>query len=159
MKKALRALVFAPLALIGQQAFAVSPTIQQIPTDITFQDNGCGFVISAHVTGTVVDMSYTDAQGVLHDHQAFPNGIAVITNVVTGKSVTLNISGPAKFTTNPDGSVVGVFTGNILNFVDPDTLLPGLFLLNGRLVFFVDANGVFTSTRTGHKTSVCAMVQ
>lgn len=159
MNIAIRLLSFVSLALIAQQAFAVTPTIQHIPVDATFPDSSCGFLISVHEVGTLVEMSYTDAQGVFHLHAAFPTGIAVFTNVATGKSVTTNQGGGFEFTVNPDGSFVQTFTGHTVASPDPDTQLPGLFLINGRVVFSVDANGVFTSRSTGLKTSVCALVE
>ena len=48
-------------ALIVPAAFAAQPTIQRIPLDVHFVADSCGFPVQVDATGTVVDISYTDA--------------------------------------------------------------------------------------------------
>src|SRR6266705_1379515 len=123
-------LLTLPFSLVASRAFAAKPTIQRIPVDNEFVDSSCGFDVDIHQTGTIVDISYTDAEGVLHDFQAFPQGKQVMTNLDTGKTITVNIAGPGTFTVNPDGS----------------------FTLVGRGTWSWNSN----LTRTGHLVDLCA---
>ncbi len=156
MKTASRSLAYVALFFVTQLALAVPPTIQHIPFDATITNDSCGFAVTAHVTGTIVDISYTDLQGIFHEFQASPQAKATLTNEVTDKSITVNVSGAEKLTVAPDGSVTVVGTGNWLFLDDPDNLgAPGWFLTSGRWLAFFDPNGVETLTRTGKKTDLC----
>jgi hypothetical protein len=136
------------------------PTIQRIPVDSTTVDTVCGFPVQSHVTGTILDISSTDAQGVVHDFQANPQGTETFTNLLTGKMLTVIISGPGTYTVNPDGSFTLVGTGLWTWLVDPDTGLPGEFLTQGRFVLSFDASGNGTLiSRTGTKTDLCAQLR
>lgn len=112
------------------------------------------------MTGTIVDISYTDSRGIFHEFQASPQGRAVITNDVAHKSITVNASGAQKLTIAPDGSVIVIGTGNWIFLDDPDNLgAPGWFLTSGRWVASFDPNGVETLTRTGNKTDLCTEIE
>ena len=142
-------------------AFAGPPTITHTSEDVTLPpDQRCGFTVQAHFSGIVIDISYTDTQGVFHDSETFPQGRLTLTNIATGKSITVNASGPLKLTVNPDFSFMFVGRGNQPFDLAPDSSYPnsapGWFLLNGRFVWFVDANGVSTFTETGTTTNLCA---
>lgn len=96
----------------GQNLFSARPTIVRIPIDEYFVDQSCGFDVGVHITGTVVDISYTDANGVFHEFQAGPQVRLELTRLDTGNSMTFNISGPAHITVNPDGSNTLTGTGS-----------------------------------------------
>ena len=146
-------------ALIVPAAFAAKPTIQRIPVDVHFVTYECGFPVQLDATGTVVDISYTDALGNFHDFQAAPRIKQTLTNLVTGKTIGVNVSGPADFTFGADGSFTLVGTGNwSWNGGDPATLAPGMFLTSGRFVYSVSASGVPTWTSTGTKINLCAQL-
>ena len=53
-------------------------------------------------------------------------GQATLTNVLTGESIIVNISGPGNFTLYQDGSATLVGTGLWSWFGDPDSDAPGL---------------------------------
>jgi len=142
-------------------AFAGPPTITHSSGDVTLPpDQRCGFTVQAHFSGIVIDISYTDAQAVFHDSETFPQGTLTLTNIATGKSITVNASGPLKLTVNPDGSFMFVGRGNAPFDLAPvssyPNSAPGWFLLSGRFVWFVDANGVSTFTATGTTTNLCS---
>jgi hypothetical protein len=152
-------LLTVPLALLAQQSFAAKPTIQRIPIDDTFRTGACGFAVEGHTTGTIVDISYTDAQGNFHEFQAGPQVKSTYTNLLTGKSIIVNISGPGDFTFYENGGVTLVGTGLWSWDGDPDTGAPGLFLTQGRFVQTLDANFNQTSfTRNGTKIDLCAQL-
>lgn len=146
-------------ALIVPAAFAAQPTIQRIPFDAHYVSDSCGFPVQIDATGTVVDISYTDALGNFHDFQAAPQAKQTMTNLVTGKTIVLDISGPGEFTFGADGSVTLVGTGLwSWNNGDPATLAPGMFLTKGRFVLSFPALGAPTWTSTGTKIDLCAQL-
>ena len=141
---------------IAQVAFAVHPTITHTPVNDTSTDFRCGFEVTVQGTGTLIDITYTDSQGAFHDFEAFPQGTQVMTNVATGKTITLNVAGPGKFTFNPDGSVQEVILGSSSFVIDPDNVaVVGWFLTNGKVVVSIDPLGNLTITRTGTLTNLC----
>jgi hypothetical protein len=75
--------------------------------------------------------------------------VGTLKNDVSGKTVTLNISGPGTFTLYPDGSATNDSQGRTLLTLDPvgqaDTGLPGIFLTTGKNVTTFDSNGEVTS--------------
>ena len=162
MKTTFSFMAFALLA--AQQAFAVQPTIQHSPWNEDFIYTDCGFDVRIQQTGTMIDISYTDTQGVFHEFMAYPQLKSVMTNVLTGKSIKLNISGPVTVVSNPDGSFEVVSLGVNAWGSDPDsfgadTIIPGLFYTQGRVHVFVDVNGFATVTRTGTKIALCPKLQ
>jgi hypothetical protein len=144
---------------VAQAAFAVHPTIQHIPFNDTATDSRCGFAVTVQQSGIIVDISYTDSQGALHDFQAAPQTKAMMTNVATGKTITFSTSGPGRFTFNPDGSLELVGTGNWIWGHDPDINQSvegsGWFHTTGRFIVFIDVNGVETNTLMGTSTNLC----
>jgi len=163
VKKRILALATVGLYLVSGLALAVQPTITHFPIDYDAirSDFNCGFDVHVQMTGNGIAISYIDQQGTSHDFNAFPQLKTVLTNVSTGKSIALNVSGPLKMTSSTDGFSyvqVGVTTW----VVDPDMIpeeVPGLFYAKGRFELFVDANGVATVTRTGVKIALCPMLQ
>src|SRR3954464_10446563 len=98
-------------ALIVPAALADKPTIQRIPFEDHFLSQSCGFPVQIDATGTVVDISSTDALGNVHDFQAAPQAKLTLTNLVTGKTIVVNNSGPGDVTFGADGSFTQVGTG------------------------------------------------
>ena len=163
VNKRILALATAGLYLVSGLALAVQPTITRfsIDYDAIRSDFNCGFDVHVQMTGKGIAISYIDQQGTSHDFTAFPQLKSVLTNVSTGKSITLNVSGPFRMTSSTNGfSYVQV--GVTSWVVDPDMLpngVPGLFYAKGRFELFVDANGVATVTRTGVKIALCPLLQ
>lgn len=144
-------------ALIVPAAIAGQPTIQRIPFEDHFVSPSCGFPVQGDATGTVVDISYTDALGNFHEFQAAPQAKLTLTNLVTGKTIVVNNSGPGDVTFGADGSFTQVGTG-LWGWarVNPVTLAPGIFLTQGRFVLSFSASGVRTFTLTGTTIDLCA---
>jgi hypothetical protein len=149
------ALLMATVTLVPT-ALAAKPTVQQFPFEQHTVVYPCGFPVQLDGAGKVVDISYTDPAGNFHDFEASPQASETLTNLTNGKSIVINISGPANYTFGPDGSFALVGTGNwFWSGGDPATLAPGLFLTSGRFVFSLSASGVPSWTSTGAKINLC----
>ena len=75
-----------------------------------------------------------------------------MTNVDTGRSIELNISGPGTFVDGPAGLTVDTH-GNWMLFIDGQ-----LFTLSGHGQFFVDATSETIVFRRGHITDLCPIL-
>jgi hypothetical protein len=146
-------------ALIVPAAFAGQPTVQRIPFEDHQVSEACGFPVQLDAAGTALDISYTDELGNFHDFQAGPEVKQTMTNLVTGKSIVVNISGPGQYTFGADGSFTLVGTGNwSWTRVNPADLAPGIFLTQGRFVLSISASGDRTFTFTGTTIDLCAQL-
>ena len=149
------ALVLPMLVMTAPSALAAKPTIQRERTDATVVDLSCGFPVQIHATGVVVTIEWVDADGTTHQIVAFPQGKDTLTNLDTGKSITINVSGPGQFTNGADGSFTLVGTGLWSWDSHPVTEDPGLFLTAGRFVFSIDAAGNQSFQIVGQITDLC----
>jgi hypothetical protein len=82
-----------------------------------------------------------------------------LTNLDTGKSVDVNISGPATFTPNEDGSFTGVFKGRTLVFPDdgPGPAAHLFFVSSGRTTMIVNKDFTFFTLQNtiGGSVDIC----
>lgn len=145
-------------ALSVPAALATQPTIERSQGEILDVVDSCGFPVQVDLTGKLVDIAYTDALGNFYDFEAAPQDKETLTNLVTGKTVVVNVSGPADYTFGADGSFTLVGTGLWGWNRDPATLAPGMFLTSGRFVFSISASGVRTFTSTGTEINLCAQL-
>ena len=140
----------ASLALVPT-GLSDPPTIQRFPIDATFFDDvDCGFPVQIDVAGT--DLQIISGNRVF---DAFPRSTATLTNLDSGRSITVSIAGPGHTTLGADGSVTLVGTGPALFFLQ---FLgnPGITLLNGRFVLTIDSQGGFTFSSVGTTRDLCA---
>ena len=158
MKRLAAALLLTLLALAATapSALAAKPTHERTPVDDVFVDTSCGFPVEIHTTGFVLAIEWVDEDGSLRRFEAYPQLRSTYTNLDSGKSIKVNISGPSHITESPDGSFTLVGTGNWSWDVHPDTGAPGLFLTSGRFVFSIDAQGNESFRRVGRITDLCA---
>jgi len=140
----------------GTERPGCPPTHERIPADFDGIDESCGFPVEIHQTGFVVAIQWVSQDGSSHRIEAYPQVKATLTNPATEESITLNIAGPGQFTDNPDTSFTLVGTGNWLWGNHPDTGEPGLFLLSGRFVLSVDAQGNESFRSVGRFIDLCA---
>ena len=75
-----------------------------------------------------------------------------MTNIDSGRSIELNISGPGTFVDGPAGLTVDTH-GNWMLFIDGQ-----LFTLSGHGQFFVDATSETIVSRRGHITDLCPIL-
>ena len=158
MKRRIVVLLLTLLALViaAPSAQAAPPTHERLPADFDGVDDTCGFPVEIHQTGFLVAISWVGEDGTSHRTEAYPQVKATLTNPATEESITLNIAGPGQFTDNPDGSFTLVGTGNWLWGNHPKTGEPGLFLLSGRFVLSVDAQGNESFRSVGRFVDLCA---
>ena len=94
----------------------------------------------------------------------FSDGVSMITgafkveatNISSGKTLALNISGPGKI--SPDGSTLSAH-GRWLLFGEAGQLPgadPGMLLVSGRTQLTVGPSGIVAMSTTGHVEDVCA---
>jgi hypothetical protein len=79
---------------------------------------------------------------------------AQLTNLETGKTITVNISGPQVVKVFSDGSVVITETGPWLHHNVPG--LPGIFQTKGRVTITIDAAQNVTIDGNGRIVDICA---
>ena len=90
---------------------------------------------------------------------------ASFTNLQTGKTITENISGPAKITVQPDGSLTALAKGHSGKFLLPADAarfgLPTVSVLAGALTESLAPDGTYTSlSLQGHVlVDVCAALR
>jgi hypothetical protein len=158
----MKKIAFVPLLSLvlllaaASKAFASAPTIEREPIEGTFVTNVCGFPVRVDTKGYVVHISWVDASGNVRGIDPAPQAKWVLTNLQTGESITVNISGPDQFTFNSDGSFHFVGTGTWGWVRHPDTGVPGLFLTEGRWVAQLDSTGNFSFSRVGNVVDLCA---
>ena len=81
-----------------------------------------------------------------------------LTNTSTGESITVNISGPGRFTIHPDGSVTLEASGRWFFAVIENAPL-NAFINSGRAVLNIGTDGTVTLvSRSGHVEDVCALL-
>jgi hypothetical protein len=141
---ALASLVLVPSALSDP------PTIQRTPIDVTLLDDvDCGFPVQIHLVGTDLTISAGDRV-----FDAFPQSTATLTNLDTGRSITVSLAGTGHTTFGADGSVTLVGTGPELFFFLFQGN-PGITLLNGRSVLTIDSQGNQTFSSVGGTRDLC----
>jgi hypothetical protein len=149
-------LTFLALVVAAPSALAAKPTHERIPADFDGVDETCGFPVEIHQTGFLIAIQWVDADGSLRRIEAYPQLKATFTNPTTGERITVNVAGPAHIAESPDGSFTLVGTGNWIWGNHPDTGTPGTFLLSGRFVLSVDAQGNESFRSVGRFVDLCA---
>jgi hypothetical protein len=84
--------------------------------------------------------------------------VFTLTNASTGKSITVNTSGPGRFTIHPDGSLTIEAQGRwFLAFIENAPFTA--FISSGRVVFSIAPGGPPTLvSQSGHVEDVCALL-
>jgi hypothetical protein len=125
----------------------------------------CAFLVDFTFVSKEYVVKATDNPDGSQSSRVTGSASVTLTNDTTGKSIAVNISGPATLTDEPDGSGLIDAQGHQIywwNKQEQANLgLPGgpdqLFLYTGHVVIRTDPNGVGTSwTRTGSVTDLCA---
>ena len=85
--------------------------------------------------------------------------VAMVTNLETGESVTLNASGPGTFWFAPDGTLTIAGGGHWLLYLFPtDVGGPGIFYTSGRIHLEAGPTGVTGLTMPRNTRDICAML-
>ena len=81
-----------------------------------------------------------------------------LTNTSTGKTITVNISGPGRFTIHPDGSTTLEAWGRWFFALIENARLSA-FINSGRVVLSIAPDGTATLvSQSGHEEDVCALL-
>lgn len=148
-----------PLAVLwGAGPVSAAPQWVPLPVPVDQTLTGvCEFPIFEHWTHYDEHATYT----------AMPDGTMVenvqgadslqVTNVTTGTTLQLNVSGPGTLTTNPDGSGSADLRGiNGFPF-GPNPVVPPYAIFHGHLQYTFNSAGALTSfSFDGHVTDECA---
>jgi hypothetical protein len=150
-------LVTLAALLAGPSAQAAEVFHERVPVDDRFvNDQSCGFPVEVHITGVAIIIEQHGNDGSFRLFVGQPQIKATMTNLDTGETITVNISGPLHITEQPDGSFTAVETGLWAHRVNPETGEAGLFLAAGRRISTVDAEGNESVQFVGHVIDLCA---
>ena len=119
--------------------------------------NQCAFPVLGHIEGGEIDTTFFDKAGnIVKLLGVFPGQTLTLTNLDTGKSITLTNAGSFHASAAPDGSVKVSITGHgpIPNEVTGE---PGIwYLAGGHIVLALDADGNLTSVEVrGNLVNLC----
>jgi hypothetical protein len=150
---ALLTLALVPTALAGK------PTRTVLPPTEDFVSTECGFKVAVHaVQEQLAILEFFDEGNLVRE---IDTGAIkwTLTNMKTGQSVFVNLSGPGFLLLSPDGSGSFTGTGPWLFFENPETGDAGIFLLTGQFVVTFDALGNVEFTRDGRDVvDLCAVL-
>ena len=154
-------LVTLAVLLAAPSAQAAQPTVERFPVnDQGIDEETCGFPIETTITGSVVAISWfeegADQDGRVLYIAADPQLKLTMTNLDTGETITLNISGPVHVNATADGGVVVLETGLWARGENPETGESGLFQTAGLLRITIDAEGNESFQFVGRVTDLCA---
>ena len=117
-------------------------------------DPACGFdVLVDYLESNFVSKTFSNPASPVVE---IDTGVAKmqLTNLETGKTIAVNISGPQVVKVFSDGTVVFSDVGPWLFNEVPG--LPGIFLSEGRVTIAIDAAGNVTSDGNGRIVDLCA---
>jgi hypothetical protein len=152
----LAALVIAPSASANKPIREVFPS----PPDrlITGQ---CAFPVRGHIEGPEINTTFTDKNGnPIRLLGVFPGNTLTLTNLASGKSITLPATGSFQLRAHPDGTAAVKVTGHgAWPDGNPVTGEPGIWYQNGQVSATLDADGNATSVKSsGTLVNLCPVL-
>ena len=146
------ALAVAPVATADKPTREVNP----VQDDMVIAGQ-CAFPVLAHIDGGEIVTNFTDHAGnLVKQIVVFPANTVTLTNLDSGKSITLVATGSFQARAHPDGSVSFKITGHGASPGNPITGEPGVWYFSGRLFANFDADENLTSTgNTGKLFDLC----
>ena len=143
-------------------ATANKPTREIIPApDDKVITGQCTFPVLGHIEGNEIDTTFTDKAGnPVKLVGVFPGNTLTLTNLDTGKSITLGATGSFQLRAQPDGSGSAMVTGlGAWPDGNPITGEPGIWYQSGRVSATFDAEGNTTSIKsTGKLVNLCTQL-
>ena len=152
----LTALAIAPTAIAAKPTREIIPA----PDDRQITDQ-CTFPVLGHIEGSEIDTTFTDKAGnPVKLVGVFPGNTLTLTNLDTGKSITLGATGSFQLRVEPDGSGSGMVTGQgAWPDGNPITGELGIWYQSGRVSATFDAEGNTTSIKsTGKLVNLCTQL-
>lgn len=152
LSTALIALAVVPAAIADEPTRKIIPA----PGDLVITDQ-CAFPVLAHIEGGEIDTTFFDKEGnTVKLLGVFPGQTLTVTNLDTGKSITVVDDGSFHARAERDGSARVTITGHgpIPNFITGE---PGIWYLSGGQVLLTfDADENLTSINsTGNLVNLC----
>lgn len=153
------ALAIATVVALGAPAASANPPTREIvpaPADVVITGQ-CAFPVLGHIEGDEIDTTFTDKAGdTVKLMGVFPANTLTLTNLDTGKSITLVATGQFHAQLKRDGSGVVRVTGHGPSLSHPVTGEPGIWYLSGRIIATLDTDGNPTSLdSTGKLVDLC----
>jgi hypothetical protein len=159
MRRGLLALSTVLIAFaVAPAAMANKPTREVNPVQDDMVIAGeCAFPVLAHIDGGEIVTNFTDKAGnLVKQIVVFPANTVTLTNLDSGKSITLVATGSFQGRAHPGGSVSFKITGHGAFPGNPITGELGVWYLSGRLFANFDADGNLMSTgSTGNLVDLC----
>jgi hypothetical protein len=152
------ALTAAAVTVAPTAASAVPPTREIVPApdDITITGQ-CDFSVLAHIDGYEIDKTFSNKAGdTVKLIGVFPGNRLTLTNVDSGRSITLMATGQFHAQAKHDGSAFGIVAGHGPFITHPVTGEPGIWYISGQLKGPLDDNGDPISLRaSGQLVNLC----
>jgi hypothetical protein len=148
----LLALAVVPAATANKPTREIVPHPDDVP--IIGQ---CAFAVLAHIEGYEIDTTFTNKAGdPVKLLGVFPGNTLTLTNLDTGRSITLPATGSFQLRANRDGSTSAKVTGHGPWMPNPVTGEAGIWYQSGQVSAEFDADGNMTSVRnTGTLVDLC----
>ena len=121
----------------------------------------CSFPVLGHIEGREIDTTFTDRAGnPVKLLGVFPGNTLTLTNLDTGRPITLGATGSFQLRVEPDGSGSAMVTGlGAWPEGNPITGEPGIWYQRGRVSATFDAEGNTTSlTSSGTLVNLCTQL-
>ena len=159
MRHGLLLLTTAVVSLAVAAAATATPPVHEVGTqpDLTITDQ-CAFPVLGHIEGNERVTTFFDTEGNPAKRiTVFPGNTVTLTNLDTGKSVTLVSTGPSLAKVEPDGSGFFQSMGHGVSITNPVTSEPGIWYQpSGRFLLRFDSDGNVTSVQTtGNFVNLC----
>jgi hypothetical protein len=150
------ACVVVPAALAVKPDWVPRRDIILTQDDVPITDQ-CAFPVLAHFEGPEIHTTFTDRAGnIVKLLGVFPGHRVTLTNLHTGKSITVGATGSFKLKAEPDGSGSAMVTGQGIWPGNPITGESGIWYQSGRVSTTWDAEGNTTSLNsTGTLVDLC----
>jgi hypothetical protein len=161
MRRGLLLLSTVLLALALVPAAAANRPMREIipaPDDRVITDQ-CAFPVLGHIEGSEIDTTFFDRAGnPVKLLGVFPGNTLTLTNLDTGRSITVGATGSFQLRVERDGSGSAMVTGQgAWPDGNPITGEPGIWYQSGRVSATFDAEGNTTSINsTGILVDLCA---
>jgi hypothetical protein len=148
------------LALGAALLVAMAAPVAAAKPDRSFAEAGdilvsgfCDFDVVEHpLANNEYFTTFFDRDGNVTRTQVTGRLVLELINLETGRSIVVNASGPGRFVDDADGTTVHTGGTWILNFAGE------FFMLSGRGVFRIDADGETIVARRGHIVELCPLL-
>jgi hypothetical protein len=150
------------LALSGASPASATKPIREVdPSQEDALIRGqCGFAVLAHIDGKEIITTFVDAAGdPVKQIVAFPANTLTLTNMSSGRSITVVATGSFQLRAEPGGSLSAKVTGHGPFVPHPITGEPGIWYLSGHAQATLDSHGNATEVSvSGTLVNVCPLL-